>query len=261
MVKQKPVILSYGGGTQSIAICILIAQGRLPKPERIIIADTSRESSETWQYTDRHVSPVLESVNLKVEVAPHSLATVDLYRNGDLLIPAFLAPQGAMPGFCSNEWKERVLRRYLRQQGYGPKKPVEKWLGISLDEVGRAKPSCVKWCSNNWPLLYIHEPALTRSDCIKIVKEAGLPDPPKSSCWHCPYKRNAQWRNTRDNFPEDWEKAVALDAEIRQNPKFSNVYLHDSRLPLDQADLGQSDTPSDPLMGDVAHCDSGYCMV
>ena len=41
MVKQKPVILSYGGGTQSIAICILIAQGRLPKPERIIIADTS----------------------------------------------------------------------------------------------------------------------------------------------------------------------------------------------------------------------------
>ena len=94
--------ISYGGGTQSAAICVLIAQGQLSRPERIVMADTGREASQTWDYLRDVINPY-------------------------------------------TEWKRRVISRYLRQQGYGPQNPVTVWIGISLDEIGRAKPSDVKW--------------------------------------------------------------------------------------------------------------------
>lgn len=36
-------ILNYGGGRQTVAMCILIKRGVLPRPDHIIIADTGRE--------------------------------------------------------------------------------------------------------------------------------------------------------------------------------------------------------------------------
>jgi len=89
-------VLSYGGGRQTVAICVLIAQGKLPRPERIVMADTGREATSTWEYLDAHVRPLLRAaVGLEVEVAGHELATVDLYHGEDrLLIPAFTRDGG-----------------------------------------------------------------------------------------------------------------------------------------------------------------------
>jgi hypothetical protein len=41
-------ILSYGGGIQTIAMCVLVAQDRLERPDAIIVADTGREMPTTW---------------------------------------------------------------------------------------------------------------------------------------------------------------------------------------------------------------------
>lgn len=140
---SKHIIFSYGGGTQSAAVVVLIVQGRLPRPERIVMADTGREASQTWDYLREVMQPYLATVGLSVEIASHDLATVDLYgKNGDLLIPAY-TENGMLPGLCSTEWKKRPISRWLRGQGYGPANPVITWIGISLDEIGRAKPSGV----------------------------------------------------------------------------------------------------------------------
>jgi len=40
-------VFSSGGGTQSISITALIIQGRLPKPDFTVIADTGREMPTT----------------------------------------------------------------------------------------------------------------------------------------------------------------------------------------------------------------------
>lgn len=81
-------ILNYGGGIQTAAICILVAQKRLPKPDCVIVADTGREMPTTWEYADTYMRPLLASVNLELHRAGHELATVDLYaHNGDLLLP------------------------------------------------------------------------------------------------------------------------------------------------------------------------------
>jgi len=248
MPSPRPIIWSYGGGTQSVAIAVLVHQGRLPRPERIVMADTGREATETWDYLREVVEPRL---GLSVEIAPHSLATVDLESgNGDILMPMFTA-QGKLPTFCSTEWKQRVLSRYLREQGYGPANPVTMWLGISVDEVHRAKPAPISWWTNHWPLLW--DVPLRRDECRALVKEAGLPDPPRSSCWMCPHRGNSQWKRLRDHYPADFQAAVELEAEIRT--KDDGLYLHTSRVPLAEADLGDD-------QGDLfPDCDGGYCFV
>lgn len=132
-------VLSYGGGVQSVAMCLLVAQGRLPRPDRIVIADTGREARSTWEYLDAHVQPLLREHDLTVEIAPHSLASHDLRgTSGSLLIPVWTRDGVPTPGFCSGEWKRDVVYRYLRNSGV---KQSVHWIGYSLDERRRARPS------------------------------------------------------------------------------------------------------------------------
>jgi hypothetical protein len=256
-------VLSYGGGRQTVAICVLIAQGKLPRPERIVCADTGREASSTWAYLEAHVAPLLATVGLKVEIAGHDLATQDLWDvNGDVLIPAYTA-EAKMRTFCSNQWKVRPVRRYLRSLGYGPDRPVRVWLGISTDEVGRAKPSDAAWHQNHFPLLF--DVPMNKRECVSLVVAAGLPEPPRSSCWMCPHRADAEWLALS---PVDRVKANALDAEIRSRDITNGnggIWLHKSRKPL--AELSDADLtrPTEilPLFGEPGQeeCESGYCFI
>lgn len=246
---SRPIIWSFGGGTQSVAIGVLVAQGRLPTPERVVMADTGREATETWDYLRDVVRPRL---GLNVEIATHGLATVDLHTdNGTVLLPMYTPPNGRLPSYCSNEWKRRVIARWLRERGYGPQNPVTLWLGISVDELHRAKPSGTEWIEVTWPLLY--DVPLRRDECRALVREYGLPDPPRSSCWMCPHRGNTQWRRLRDHYPEDFAAAIALEASVRERD--ADAYLHPDRVPLDQAHLGDG---QEELFED---CDGGYCFV
>ena len=243
---KRPDILSYGGGVQSVAVCVLVATGWLPRPERIVYADTGREASSTMAYADAHVRPLLAKVGLEIETAPHSLSTVDLYgHNGDLLIPAF-TDTGKLPTMCSNEWKQRPIMRYLRSRGYGPARPVRLWLGISVDELERAKPSNTQWVDRWFPLLFGVQ--FRRSDCLRTVADAGLPEPPRSSCWMCPHRSNAEWRALDAN---DLVRATELEGHIRE--KDAGLWLHRSKKPIAQAMSEAEDTTMDG-------CDSGFCL-
>jgi hypothetical protein len=246
-------VWSYGGGTQSVAIAVLIARGELPTPKLAIIADTGREKSETWRYTDEYIRPLFKAQGIDYAVAPHTLATVDLYRNDDLLIPAY-GPGGKakLPTYCSNEWKRRVVQRYLRQRGFGPKNGVDMWIGFSTDEVARAKPSDVNWITYQWPLLF--QRPTNRRECRGLVEAYGFPTPPRSACWMCPFMGNVEWRELRDRYPTDFAKAVQLDRDIRERDP--NVYVHRSGVPLHAANLDRGDG------SDTSHeCQTGFCFV
>lgn len=248
-----PIVLSYGGGVQSSALVVLVALGRLPRPDRVVIADTGREASETWQYAEAHIRPLLRKLGLDLEIAPHSLARRDLYSgNGDMLLPAWTA-QGRLPTFCSSEWKKQVVRRYLRSVGV---RECVTWIGISLDEFGRAKDSDRQWQRYRWPLLF--DIPLRRSECAQLVVDYGLPPPPRSSCWCCPHRRDPEWRRLRVACPQDWERACALDEEIRARDGAGGVWLHRSRQPLAEASLDEAARDL-PLFGAVDGCDSGFC--
>lgn len=255
---MKSIIMSYGGGTQSAALCVLVVQNKLPRPERIVMADTGREASQTWDYLRDVMQPYLATIGLSVEIASHDLATVDLYgKNGDLLIPAYTT-KGMLPGLCSTEWKKRPISRWLRAQGYGPAKPVITWIGISLDEIGRAKPSGVDWQEYQWPLLF--DATMTRGDCKRVVIDAGLPEPPKSSCWMCPYRSDRQWAQLKEQYPDDFRLASQLEIDVALKDEKGGLWLTKHRQPL--TEIAFADTlRSLPLFGQVEHCDSGFCFV
>jgi hypothetical protein len=240
--------LNYGGGTQTVAMVVLVVNGVLPRPDHVIIADTSREVSSTWQYLDEHIQPLIgRELDMQVEVAPHSLAKVDLYsNNGGILVPAF-TPTGKLRAWCSGEWKARVVARYLRS--IHPKGAFSNWIGFSLDEQRRIKSNGE---GRIYPLIAL---AITRSDCERIIVGAGLPLPDKSRCWCCPNQHNQEWRGLS---PEEMQKAIALDNEIRETDLGrgeGGLFLHHSATPLGEADLDVPDRKIPP------GCQSGLCFL
>jgi hypothetical protein len=245
-------VLNYGGGRQTVATCILIASGELERPDRIVISDTGREAQSTWDYADQHVRPLLESVGLRLEVAPHSLATVDLYSHkGTLLLPVF-TPTGKFSAYCSSEWKRDVMRRYLRNSGVNS---ATNWIGYSYDERRRwegRRETDGPW-RERYPLV---ERMLTKADCVRIIRKAGKPLPPKSACFLCPHRMNSEWRFIRDNYPEQWEEACRTDEEIREDDDQHAVYLHEDRVPLREANLDGPDRK-----GPSRQCSLGMCFV
>lgn len=248
---SRTPVWSNGLGKQSGAIAVLIALGKLPTPAIAITADTSRERKASWQYAEEYTFPLLRSLGVQIEIASHSLATVDLYgKNGDVLIPAYQAGgTGKLPTLCSNEWKRRVAMRRLRELGYGPDNPVELWLGISRDEAHRMKPSDVVWMSHRYPLAM--ELRMSRYDCIKAVVDFGWPEPPSSHCVDCPHMSDPEWQEIRAE-PDEWALAVERDRQVTAS---HGVYLHRSGVPLEEANI--DDKPKQATLFDG--CDSGVC--
>jgi hypothetical protein len=256
-MNERSLVWSYGGGTQSVAIAVLVSQGKLPLPERIFMADTSRETRVAFSYTDEYVRDLVHPI--PIEIIDHSYARVDAYDSkGRLLIPAWTTKNGGigrLPTYCSAEWKRDVCARWLREKGYGPKKPVTMWLGISVDELHRAKPARQAWIEHRFPLLF--DVPLTRRDCVSLVEGAGLPTPPRSACWMCPHRSDAQWRELRDERPDEWALAVDFDGAIREQSE--HWYLHRSALPLVEAPIDTA--PSGGGLWDQDGCETGYCFV
>jgi hypothetical protein len=229
-------------------MCVLAAQRKLPRPDHIVMADTGREVRSTHLYRDMVMGPYLRAHGLRVEVASHELATVDVHgKNGDLLLPVH-TNTGQLPTFCSNEWKARVSERYLRQT-YGYKaSELINWIGFSFDERRRIKSHQ----SRIYPLAAL---VVRRADCVRIIQRAGLPVPRKSRCWCCPHQTPSEWRELP---PDELAAAVALDAELRAEDierGHAGVYLHRSRRPLMDA-ICDSGNEGEPMP-----CQSGMCFI
>jgi hypothetical protein len=254
MDMTRTQVWASGGGTQSAAIAALIVMGKVSAPDLAVIADTGYEQSTTWQYMNEVTAPALAAVGVIVHrVAAKDFATVGLYggKGGDtLLIPAFTDQSGdigKLPGYCSNEWKQRVVRRWATERGV---ESADMWLGISIDEMQRLNAGSGKWRNRH----ILVEQRMNRWECERLVLSLGWPKPPRSSCWMCPNHTQEEWRDIRDNKPHDWQAAIRFDKAIRRRDP--NAFLHSDCVPLGDADL---DDKNGVLFGH--NCASGHCFV
>lgn len=151
---------------------------------------------------------------------------------------------------CTNEYKLVPIKREVRRLlGYPHPVRVPKGvrvlqlIGISRDEVWRAKDSGIKYSTNVFPLLDLD---LRRRDCLRILHRYGLETTVKSACIGCPFHGNVTWRGMRDRHPEEWADVVAFDSEIRKGHAAAtaqgqelrgSMYLHRSMLPLAEAPI------------------------
>lgn len=254
---------SYGGGWQSVAIAVLIREGVLPKPDLSVIADTGREKATTWEYMYEVVQPYLAPIGIKIEVAPHTLARVDLYaKTSNLpLVPAWTRiavptplfggheiRDGRLPGYCSGEWKRDVVERWLRLQGV---KECDCWIGYSLDELDRIKNDHRNWCHYSHPLIRL---GINRNGCRDLILKAGLPHPFKSRCFDCPHQTPEEWLEVKAS-PDEWALAVERDNTIRENDEYNGLYLYSGRVPLELADFTKDAGVPIP----ARPCQAGHC--
>lgn len=155
---------------------------------------------------------------------------------------------------CTSEYKlspiNRKARELLGAPGpefrYVPRGRVaEQWIGFSTDEIHRAsdkedgKRRDVLYVRKRYPLL---ELGMSRKDCERWLRARGWGDVAKSACIGCPFHGNRQWRDLRDNHPDEWADAVAFDEAIRKGgarglPLNGEAFLHRSRVPLQLAPI------------------------
>lgn len=134
-------------------------------------------------------------------------------------------------------------------------------IGISLDEIHRANRKPQPYENLVYPLVGIGEETglkLTRLDCERVIRDAGLPVPPKSSCYFCPLHTPQTWADMRRDEPDLFEKAADLETHLRdRNLRDGNgpVFLTRFGIPLREAiDEGQ-----DTMFDEDGSCDSGWC--
>jgi len=272
---DKPIrAFSFGGGVQSTATLVLQAQGKIAPYDAFVFANVGDDSENpaTLAYIEAVSKPYAAAHGISlIEVRkltrgqPETLLQ-HLYRQQrSVPIPAYM--QTGAPGRrnCTTEFKIAVVDRWIRQQGYAS---AVIGLGISMDEYQRMRDTDWHdhygtkrfgfWKKHEYPLISLR---LTRQDALNIISEAGLPPPPKSSCWFCPFSSRSRWIELRRNNPELFAKAVALEETInakRAEIGRDRVYLHPSLRPLEKAVSEQ--LPLFPDDGDST-CDSGYCFV
>ena len=136
-------------------------------------------------------------------------------------------------------------------------------IGISLDEFQRVKPNLdpdtLYWKVNTFPLIDLR---MDRQDCINVIKQAGIPVPPKSSCYFCPFHSARTWQHMRNNEPDLFQKTVELENIVNERRAMlgkEKVWFSSKLKPLEKVttDLEQGSLFDD---GDIG-CDSGYCFL
>lgn len=274
--------LSLGAGVQSTAVYLLACEGKIPTFDAAVFADTGWEPAEVYAHLGRLEQldgpPIVRvsSGNIRNDALDpeHRFASMPLFvRNPD-------GSEGMARRQCTSEYKLKPIKAEIRKRlGYPHPTPVPRGLfaevaiGISVDEIGRARDSDVQYMRNVFPLLDLR---WSRKDCERYLNASGWTTVSKSACIGCPFHGNAQWRGLRDtcscghhrdshrmgrlaceiNSPRqcpclkfeapEWDDAVDFDHQIRNGAARAtalgkdlrgSMFLHRSRVPLDQAPI------------------------
>lgn len=241
---SEPIhILSLGAGVQSSTLALMAAAGEVtPMPHAAIFADTRNEEQRTYDW--------LEWLEKQLPFPVHRVSKGDLAKDflkalssegGRCGQPPFFVKSlrdesaGVLWRKCTLDYKLQPIRRMVRElmRDHGASE-VKQWIGISLDEAHRMKPSGVKYIENVYPLVDRH---ISRRDCLKWLQSRSIPEPPKSACTFCPYHNDAFWITMKRERAVEFERAVQKRQVTTLNGAkiFGKIFLHRSCLPLDQA--------------------------
>lgn len=262
---NKINIISLGAGVQSSTMALMAAKGELnPMPVAAIFADTQDEPKSVYTWLDwlekqlpfpihRVSKGCLSDASLEVKTSKYGT------RYTSYGLPAYCANpktgrMGIMPRQCTSSFKIEVIHREIRKI-IGKDGSCIQWLGISIDEADRMKPSRKKYITNLWPLI---DKGMTRQNCLQWMEKNKYPKPPRSACVYCPFHSDSEWLRLKNNEPLEFQKAVDFEkkyqASMKQTTGVSGTpFFHRSGKPLSDVTFGteQADFFSNECEG---HC-------
>lgn len=193
---KKPVAVAYGMGVDSTAMLVGLAQ-RGQRPDLILFADTGAERTETYDF-----KPVMQEWLRKegfppittVRYQPRNFKNFPPYRT----LEENCLTNGTLPGIsmahpsCSSKWKQAPQHAFIKQwepaqRAWGLGLKVVKLIGFDDSPTDRrrtysANPKDGDIYEYRMPLQQWH---WDREECKRQIARAGLPVPPKSSCFFC----------------------------------------------------------------------------
>lgn len=265
-------VFSFGGGVQSVAVLALAARGAV-QYDAFVFANVGADSEnpETLEYIDKFVRPFTWEHDIEFVVVekmragqPDTVYQSVVRNNRSIPIPAYMPSRAPGNRSCTFDNKIKVVDSWVKLFGVAE---AVIGVGISTDEARRMRSTepqthyrkehpigFIK--SMEYPLIKL---GLSRSACMREIEAAGLPIPPKSSCFFCPFHSPAAWIELKRNQPALFNRAVELEQimnEKRARMGKDNLFLHSRCQPLaiatgDQLSLFEADCTN--------QCDSGYC--
>lgn len=208
------VVAAYGAGTDSTSMLVEMVN-RGEQIHLILFADTGAEKPHTYDYVK------LFSDWLKSKGYPEIITVQSVDKNGnpvsldDHCIKNKMLPSIAY-GFksCSQRHKIQPQDKYVNnwppaKEAWKAGGKVTKLIGYDATERYRAKILESDKYKYRYPLI---EWGVSRSDCKKIIEDAGLPQPGKSACYMCPSSKLSEIRQLAVLYPELCEKALMMEA-------------------------------------------------
>ena len=140
------------------------------------------------------------------------------YGSAYIDLPVFSAT-GLSRRQCTTIYKIRPIKAKIRElTGLHPNRlDVTQYLGISVNESRRAKPSRDRWITNRYPLI---EAGWDRKDLLTFLDDNFEGHPiRRSACWFCPFHTNAEWKEIRDLYPDLYEDALNMERAMADHPR------------------------------------------
>ncbi|PIM72931.1 phosphoadenosine phosphosulfate reductase [Streptomyces sp. JV178] len=262
-------MVSYGGGVQSTALLVLAAQREIDY-RTFLFANVGNDSEHpaTLAYIRDVALPFAAAAGIRLEALERRrrdgtsetlLQRLSRPELRSIPIPVRMANGAPGRRSCTADFKIRVVGRWLRENGATARTPATVAIGISVDEIHRANRRRREPHEEiDYPLL---DMGLRRSDCEHLISAAGLPVPPKSSCFFCPFKTVEAWRQQRAADPELFAKSVKVEELVNQRRASLGrdpVYLSRFGRPLTEAIAAP--VPAATGDEDDGLCDAGWCM-
>lgn len=272
---MTPTYISYGGGVQSTALVVLAATGRIHADAALFanVGDDS-EHPKTLDYVRDIAVPWAAELGLPVHELHRQRrdgsteTLVEHLHRGQRSIPIPMRmPDTGAPGTrnCTEKFKLAVVRKWIKANT--TTRPADLYIGISTDEIERAgngKDDAI--CHRRYPLLDL---GLSRTDCASIIRDAGLPVPPKSACYFCPFHRPKTWAEMRRDEPDLFDKSqqiedmlIARRIDLGKDPLYLTRFGKRLSDAIPEAQPALFDVHTD-YGGDIGEtgCDEGACFV
>ena len=257
-------VLSLGAGVQSSYLLFQMLEEKIKPPDIAIFADTGNEPKEVYDWLEKLIKISKNKIN--IEIVKNKKNTGNIvkdYKSKEgrhSLLPTHIKNSDGTSGFsrrtCTMEYKIQPIQQKVRdilnvKSLTG--KCVEMVMGISLDEIQRAKRPPTKWQISCYPLI---ENKITRENIKHYMKHTDYGNPPRSACIICPFKDNTSWKHLKETSPNEFQQAVEFDDWLRDKNSSSNAlnkfkkasnnnaeqYIYRKKIPLKIANF---DEPKD----------------
>jgi len=239
-------VISLGAGVQSTALVLLAVNGEL-QADVAIFADTQAEPPWVYEHLWRLALFCAER-DFPIVVVTRGSLEAEIATGAPGLPLHAIADSGKpflFPRWCTANFKITPIYREIRRR-FRPKprtEGVDVMLGISVDEITRAKPARVRWARNRFPLLDL---GWDRADCLAYCEANGF-RPASSSCFFCPFHSVEEWLR----LPSELRKrAIEVDETVRR--RWPSTFLTSRRIPLRDLYAGAA-------CGDLVDLKQGEC--